>query len=92
MKDRGNVQMPPSSHDEDIRAIDALIKSQFRSLDWTPERPADWSTFAGAFFPGATLIAAARPAKRQTVEAFVERMKGLARSTLPRFEESPYPL
>jgi hypothetical protein len=38
--------------------------------------------------PDATLHPAARPAKRQTVEAFVERMKGLAAIMLHSFKET----
>jgi hypothetical protein len=62
---------------DDRRAIEALIARQFASLNWTPHAPADWRGFAADFVSGASLYPAARPAKRQTVEAFVERMHGL---------------
>lgn len=76
-----------TSHDE-INAIETLIAKQFASLHWTPDRPADWRGFSEVFFPGASLVAAARPAKRQSVEDFIARMKGLAGTTLTRFEET----
>jgi hypothetical protein len=31
----------------DVAAIEALIQSQFRSLQWTAAREADWKAFAG---------------------------------------------
>jgi hypothetical protein len=64
-----------------------MIARQFGSLTWTTETPANWDTFAADFFPEATLYPAARPAQRQTVEAFVERMKGLAGTKLRSFHE-----
>src|SRR5215211_2236362 len=62
---------------DDLADIREVIASQFRSLDWGSGRPANFSAFARTFFPETTLIAAARPAKRQTVEEFIERMKRL---------------
>ena len=44
--------------------------------------------FAADFFPEASLYPAARPAKRQTVEAFIERMKGLAGTKLRSLQEA----
>ena len=67
----------------DIRAIEALIIRQFQTLSWNAERPGDWEGFAADFVSGAPLYAGARPAKPQSVDAFVERMKGLA-ATLSR--------
>jgi len=43
--------------------------------------------FATDFFPEASLYPAARPGKRQTVDGFVERMKGLAGTKLRCFHE-----
>ena len=71
----------------DVRAIEALIARQFASLGWAPGTPADWGAFAADFLPGAPLYPAARPVKRQTAEAFVERMKGLAGTKLRSFRE-----
>jgi ketosteroid isomerase-like protein len=73
---------------DDIRAIEAIIARQFQSLNWTPAKPGDWDTFAGDFYPDASLFPAARPAKRQTVDAFVERIKGLSQTTLHSFNET----
>jgi ketosteroid isomerase-like protein len=73
--------------DEDHKAIEAIIGRQFGSLNWTPHKPADWSAFVADFLPGASLYPAARPAKRQTPEEFVARMKGLAESKLLSFKE-----
>jgi hypothetical protein len=74
-------------HDDDRRAIEAIIERQFGSLNWLPGRSADWQAFTADFFPDASLYPAARPARRQTVEGFVERMKGLAGTKLRTFEE-----
>jgi ketosteroid isomerase-like protein len=71
----------------DVRAIRAIIDSQFRSLSWSSRRPADWAKFAADFFADASLYPSARPAKRQTVAGFVERMQGLARTSLRSFDE-----
>lgn len=71
-----------------MEAIRSIIAVQFQCMDWEPGRPADWARFASLFFPESTLIAAARPAKRQSIEAFVERMKGLeANGMLRSFRE-----
>jgi hypothetical protein len=67
--------MQTDPHSDDVQSIEALIARQFASLDWTPGVAADWTTFANDFFPGASLYPSARPAKRQSVEAFIERMK-----------------
>jgi ketosteroid isomerase-like protein len=72
----------------DIRAIQALIARQFASLSWAPGEPANWEAFAADFHPDAALYPAARPAKRQTAEAFVERIKGLAATKLRSFKET----
>jgi hypothetical protein len=66
-----------TGHDPDVEAIRRVIATQFESMDWEPGRAADWAAFTATVVPEAILIPAARPAKRQTVEAFIERMKGL---------------
>jgi hypothetical protein len=73
---------------DDRRAIEAIIARQFASLGWSPGRSADWQVFASAFFVDASLYPAARPARRQTVEGFIERMKGLAGTKLRSLEEN----
>lgn len=72
---------------DDRRAIEAIIKRQFASLNWRPGWTGDWEAFAGDFHADAALYPAARPAKPQTVSAFVDRMKGLSGNTLPSFGE-----
>jgi hypothetical protein len=72
---------------DDIAAIDEIIRRQFASLTWRPGISGKWQAFADDFFPAAALYPAARPAKRQSVEAFIERMKGLQGTTLTAFHE-----
>ena len=66
----------------DNEAIRHLIARQFNSLCWTPNNSADWKMFAADFAPWASLYPSARPAHPQTVENFVERMKGLEETSL----------
>jgi hypothetical protein len=73
----------------DRNAIGAIIERQFASLSWSPAAPANWKAFAADFLPGASLYPAARPAAAQSVPAFVERMRGLAKSKLKCFNETP---
>ncbi len=74
---------------DDHAAIRAIIKRQFGSLNWNSTTSADWAAFSADFLPGALLYPAARPAKSQRPEAFVERMKRLAQSKLRSFNEIP---
>jgi hypothetical protein len=74
-------------HNDDRRAIEAIIERQFGSLNWSPGRSADWQAFTADFFPDASLYPAARPVRRQTVAEFIERMKGLAGTKLRTFKE-----
>jgi hypothetical protein len=76
-----------TKHDAD--AIRHLIARQFNSICWTPNNSADWKGFAADFAPWATLYPAARPARPHTVERFVERMNGLAETTVHTFFEAP---
>jgi hypothetical protein len=80
--------MQTDEHRDDVRAIEALIAQQFASLSWKPDTSAKWDSFAADFFPEASLYPAARPAQRQTVDAFIERMKGLTETKLRTFKES----
>jgi ketosteroid isomerase-like protein len=73
---------------DDIDAIKAIIARQFASLSWGRGRSGDWQAFAADFAPDALLYPAARPAKPQAVDAFVERMKGISQTTLLSFYEA----
>lgn len=80
--------MEPDAHDHDALEIRALIARQFASLNWSPGTTRNWQAFANDFLPGAVLYPAARPPKPQTVDAFVQRMKGLAATSLSSFREA----
>jgi hypothetical protein len=67
---------------ENHDAIRGIIERQFGSLSWTAVSSPDCSAFERDFLPGASLYPAARPAKSQKPEEFVERMKGLAATRL----------
>ncbi len=71
----------------DEHVIQALIGAHFQGLKWTPASRADWAKFAADFLPDASLFPAARPARAKTRDAFIERMKGVARGPLRCFEE-----
>ena len=43
----------PIWEESHLRAIQAVIARQFRSLNWTPQTSGDWKTFAADFFPSA---------------------------------------
>lgn len=79
--------MASKNETDDVRAIKAIIDRQFRSLEWSKGGDADWAKFTGDFNADATLYPAARPARSQTVGAFVEQMKGLAQTSLLSFKE-----
>jgi hypothetical protein len=76
-----------TDHEGDMRAIGAVIARQFASLYWRPGTTGDWQAFASDFHLEASLYPAARPARRQTVDAFVQRMNGLAGTKLRSFRE-----
>jgi hypothetical protein len=65
-----------------------LDPSAIRRLELDARDAGDWNTFAADFVPGACLYPAARPAKRQTPEDFIERMKGVAATSLRSFKEA----
>ncbi len=73
---------------DDVRAIEELVARQFGSLHWSPGTQADWDAFVADFVPQAVLYPSARPARPQTVTGFVERMRGLAGTTLRSFHET----
>lgn len=81
--------MAGGSQSDDVRDIKNLISGQFGSgLQWTPHKPADWATFANGLLPDASLFPAARPVRRQTVDAFIARMSALAQNKLSSFQET----
>jgi hypothetical protein len=72
---------------EDVQAIQRLIGEHFEALRWKPGGRADWERFSADFIPDASLFPAARPVRRQTLDAFINRMDGLAKAGLRSFEE-----
>jgi hypothetical protein len=70
----------------DVEAIRERIARQFASLAWAKQ--AAWKAFAADFHSDASLYPATRRAPRQTVQAFVARMQGLAATRLRSFEEA----
>ena len=79
--------MAVSGEADDVRAIEALIGAHFDALRWSPGTRPDWARFAADFLPDASLFPAARPARRQTLDAFIARMDGVAQGALRSFEE-----
>lgn len=73
---------------DDVQAIKRLIGSHFESLRWTPNTRPDWATFSADFLPDASLFPAARPVRRQTLDAFTTRMDAVAKGALRSFEET----
>ena len=83
----GSAQL---SSTEDIDTIADLIHSQFAALNWGDGREADWSMFRSGFLDEASLFPAARPARPQSVQAFIDRMFRLSSDgTLVTFSEQP---
>jgi Domain of unknown function (DUF4440) len=74
----------------DIPLIREIVRTQFESLAWTRDEDPKWVAFAQGFLPDARLFPAARPVRPQTIDQFIERMKGLrAGGKLVSFEETP---
>ena len=71
----------------DEQAIRALIGTHFDAFKWTPDTKADWSRFSADFLSDAVLVPAARPAKAKSLQAFIDRMEGVAQGSLRTFEE-----
>ena len=80
--------MGADGYGDDVGAIRGLIARQFGSLGWAPGKLPDWQAFAADFDPDASLYPAARPVQRQSVQAFIARMQGLAATSLHSFEEA----
>lgn len=76
-----------SDNDPEVEAIKAIIALQFASLSWNRDETGDWDAFQRDFFPNAALYASARPAQSQTVQAFIERLQHLSRTSLKSFDE-----
>lgn len=72
----------------DVEAINSIISRQFGSLSWNRENMADWEAFKSDFLPRASLFPSARPVAPQTVDDFVDRMKGLVGKELKSFHEN----
>ena len=72
---------------QDEEAIRSLILDHFRGMKWDEEAKPDWDAFASDFHPAAILVPAARPASPKSVDAFVDRMNGVAGTVLDSFEE-----
>jgi hypothetical protein len=79
--------VPQQSTNDDISAIRELIRTQARRLSWAENRPADWDGFRSGFHPAAHMIASARPARPQSVDEFLGRMKDLSQGSLRSFAE-----
>jgi hypothetical protein len=77
-----------SAPDSDEIAIRELIRAQAKRLSWTRDTPADWDAFKSGYLPTALMIASARPARTQTVDEFLARMKVLSTGSLRSFAET----
>ncbi len=74
----------------DVSLIKEIVRTQFGSLAWKRDEHPNWVAFAQGFLPDARLFPAARPVRPQTIDQFIERMKGLrAEGKLVSFEETP---
>lgn len=79
--------MSKRQSETDEETIRELIQAQARRISWAGDRSADWEGYRQAFLSTAIMIASARPARSQSVDDFVDRMKGLSRDSLRSFEE-----
>jgi len=75
---------------DEVSLIREIVGMQFRSLAWTRDEDPNWVAFAQGFLPDARLFPAARPVRPQTIDQFMDRMKGLrAEGKLVSFQETP---
>lgn len=75
--------------DADISAIRQVMRQEL-SLSWSSDEGADWEAFADTFLPSAALFPAARPARTQSLDEFIDRMKRLrAEGKLAAFKVTP---
>jgi ketosteroid isomerase-like protein len=72
---------------DDVQAIKELIGAHLDALRWSPGTRADWATFAADLLPDASLFPSARPVRRETLDAFITRMNGVAEGPWRSFEE-----
>lgn len=82
-----NNRMVAAISESDEEEIRALIKNHFEGMRWTADTTPDWEKFSRDFLPGALLFSAARPVQIKTAQAFIDRMNGVAATTLHTFEE-----
>jgi hypothetical protein len=74
----------------DVSLIREIVRTQFGGLAWKRDEDPNWVAFAQDFLPDARLFPAARPVRPQTIDQFIERMKGLrTEGKLVSFEETP---
>ena len=62
---------------DDETHIRNLIAAQFASLDWGPDRDADWAGFEAGFIAEAQLFGVKRPARACSAGAFAGRLRRL---------------
>ncbi|MGB3469873.1 MAG: hypothetical protein WBA51_03510 [Erythrobacter sp.] len=76
----------------DKSEIRQLIGDQFAALNWSPDRDPVFTKFEQGFIDDAILIPARRPAKIQSIAAFLARMTRLRdEGTLTSFSETGSP-
>ncbi|MER8568615.1 nuclear transport factor 2 family protein [Mesorhizobium sp. M0924] len=73
--------------ESDCNAIRALISRQFASISWKAAGEPDWEKFRSDFFPDAQMFPSSRPARPQSIPAFIKRMSSLAGSDLLSLDE-----
>lgn len=78
-----------NTNDADVAAIRDVMRQEL-SLSWHRDKDPDWEVFAGAFLPCAALFPAARPAKPQALDQFIDRMQTLrVEGKLASFDVTP---
>jgi len=80
--------MTTEDQNEDVQAIKNILARQLEYISWSASKDSNWTEFSEDFLPDATLFGAARPARSQTVAAFVDRMKSLSQTGLKSFEQT----
>ena len=80
--------MSTNGQTDDVQAIKKILARQLENISLSAEKESDWEQVAHDFIPDASLYPAARPAKAQTVAAFVDRMKALPQAGLNSFEQT----
>jgi hypothetical protein len=80
--------MTTEDQNEDVQAIKNILARQLEYISWSASKDSNWTEFSEDFLPDATLFGTARPARSQTVAAFVDRMKSLSQTGLKSFEQT----